>query len=657
MLKHLRLAVSGGVLLSLIACGGGGSSGGASTPSNPIGACSSTPSRVLAGDAQAGRNVELALLSCAGPLSTVQWTQTAGPGVSLMSARSQALSIEPTVAGSYSFQVSHSGSDGVQRSDSLTLNVSAAGAEPALIIRGEPSVWSQGQLSLRAWLPSLSADERSRATIQWSQVQGPSASFSDTSSWRLVFKAPQVSEDSLLQLRASVRLSDGRSLSQDFRLLVQAVAAPVSGALFGTDNPSSRVYPYLANGPYAAALSACVYHPALEPNKLCSLSRLPLLGQQTRGAMPSIEQIMDRVLVSNDWMGEVFERFLREQDPQGDFRRLLNATTAIVIGGRVRPAFYWSYTGAIYLDADFLWTTAAQRDTVSEAADPRSDFGNALGFATLWRYVQDNQYAGGSYPVLERRERPLSQLSYVLGRLLYHELTHAGDFMPPRVQLLARTDLPVWLASDALGQTPSELLQQRAPFLSQEMVELGRVQFFGATATPQQRAWGPVEITNFFSSDRVNDDYSYALPANQTVPREDAAMLAEEAMMQLRYGVLRDVAITPALVSGASSADLIVHWGQRGRIGESSIRPRVALVLQQTMPWLESGIEQRLAAPLALRSGLSWGQNLNQQSLALGRVQALDASARGQEAELARQRAGERARQRAAQGLISATTR
>ncbi|MDP0964773.1 hypothetical protein Q6264_28200, partial [Klebsiella pneumoniae] len=93
--------------------------------------------------------------------------------------------------------------------------------------------------------------------------------------------------------------------------------------------------------------------------------------------------------------GQRFEAFLREQDAHGDFRRLLNATTAIVIGGRVRPSFYWNATGAIYLDADYLWQTPQERDTVSEAPDPRSNFAADLAFKTLWRYVQNNQAVGG----------------------------------------------------------------------------------------------------------------------------------------------------------------------------------------------------------------------------------------------------------------------
>jgi len=119
--------------------------------------------------------------------------------------------------------------------------------------------------------------------------------------------------------------------------------------------------------------------------------------------------------------------------------------------------------------------------------------------------------------------------------------------------------------------------------------------------------------------------------------------------MQLRYGVQRDFAITPALASGGSSAELIVQWGQRGRIGEAALRPRVALVLEQLMPWLAPGFADALAPPLALRPGLSWGQNLDQAAIAAGQPRALSARERLIEAEHAQQRSGERARRARAQ--------
>ncbi|MGQ3052892.1 MAG: hypothetical protein ACT6S0_14005 [Roseateles sp.] len=643
----LRTFVSISLCLLVAACGGGGGADAPTPPPDPVTVpplgtqCLGGSVARLAPPAatSAGRNQELAVLACAGSrLETVQWRQTDGAALLPGSLRSQALSVAPAAVGRYAFSVDFTDTRGASYSGQVELNATAPDAT-AMVIRGEPSVWAGGQTSLRAWVDGLAAADYPLAQVRWRRVDGPDLNLGDTTQWRVIFTAPAVTQDSVLRLRAEATLADGRSVSQEFSLLVQPPPAAAAAPLFGAGNLSSRVYPYVAGGPHAAALRECIYTPALTTATLCTLGRLPLLGAETRGELPTVEQVMARVLVSNDWMGQRFEAFLREQDASGDFRRLLNATTAIVIGGRVRPAFYWSATGAIYLDADTIWQTAAERDTVSEAPDPRSDYGSDLAYTTLWRYVQGNRSVGGRSPVLERASRDSAALVPALGRLLYHELIHANDFLPPRVHLLLNTNLRVYEAIPA--NTASEQLRAQLPFYSQEMVDLGRVQFFGVASTATQRGYQPADIVQFFSADRVTDDYSYSLPVGQNVPREDAAMLAEEALMQLRHGVLRDVAVVPQFLSGAS-ADQTVTWGQRGRVGDAGIKPRAALVLAQTMPWLPAGFTNGLAAPLPLRAGLTWGQNLDQGALAVGMARPLSATERALEADLDAQRRGAR---------------
>lgn len=625
----------------LAGCGGGGGSSAEApvTPTPPVQtvpplsqSCEtgSVARMAFDGEPLTGRASEISLLACgSGSLQNPRWTQLSGPALALSSARSPALSIEPATAGAYRFSVSFTDSSGRPFSGELSFSAKADDTSAGMTVRGEPSVWGGGSLSLRAWPRGLSDAQLSGSRYQWSVLSGPAPTLDKGDDSVLIFKAPSVGSDSLLVLRAQLTLADGRSFSDDFQLLVQPPPNAAASPLFDASNPSSRVYPYLDSSPYAGALSECIYHPGLSgssPNNLCTLGRLPLIGQSSGGAAPSVEQVMQRVLVSNDWMGEVFERFLREQDTHGDFRRMLNATTAVVIGSRVRPAFYWSATGAIYLDASYLWLTPAQRDTLSESPDPRSAYGKTLSYSSPWRYVLNNSHAIKAYPIKERASRELAELRYDLGRLLYHELAHAADFLPPRVHASLPANRRVYEAVP--GSTASQQLQQQLPFLSQEMVGLGRVLFFGEAASALQNAYTPDDITRFFSLDRVNDDYSYSLPSGQSVPREDAAMLVEEALMQLRYGVLRDYAITPRLQDGAASADLIVSWGQRGRIGDAAIKPRVALVLADLMPWLAADSAAQLAAPIQLRRGLSWGQNLDQAALAAGQARPMTARER-----------------------------
>lgn len=616
--------------LLLTACGGGGGGDAPQPPTpGPVSNCANgTPVRVeAASSAVVGANAELSALSCGETLRELSWRQTAGPALTLMSARSQALSIQPAEAGRYEFSLTYKDGLGGSHTAAVALSVAAAGSAP-LQIRGEPSVWGGGSGSLRLWAPGLSKADLEGATVSWQRLDGPALTLSKTDQWAVLFTAPEVTQDAVARLRATLTLRQGTVQTQDYQLLVQKAPTLAASPAFDSSSPSSRVYPYLASGPYAAALQECIYHPGLSTQKLCNVGRLGLLGQETRGLTPTVEQVMQRVLVSNDWMGEVFERYLREQDTAGDLRRMFNATTAIVIGGRVRPAFYWAGTGAIYLDATYLWLTPEQRDTVSERPDPRSDYGQDLAYSMIWRYVQNNDYAGGRYPVDERRSRSLSDLNARLGSLLFHELSHAGDFLPPRVHGLMDIGKDVW--GNRASGTASEQLAFKLPLLSQTMVQLGQVQFFGAPSTAELRALTPADVMAQFSPDRATDEYNYSLAPGQTLGREDAAMLIEEAMVQLRFGILRDVAITPLLTPTGSSADLVVHWGQRGRVGHAAIRPRVAEVMSQITPWVSASELDRLQAPQTLVSGRTWAVNLDPNALQLMRPQAWRADQRQQ---------------------------
>lgn len=636
-IEVLGLGLGLGLGLVLAGCGGGGS-GSAPPPAPTVPPLSTLcePHSVARFDAEplvVGRSSELHLVACSDTLRKIRWTLTGPSNLVPLSQRSPSLTVLPTLAGAHRFAVAFEDALGRAHQGSIELTVAPNDLPRGLLTRGEPSAWGGDALSVRAWPQGYSADELAGSRTEWTRISGPAVTINEAQTARALLTAPNVAQDEVLVLRATLTLANGSSATDDFRVLVQPPPQAAADPLFGSGNRSSRTVPWLEDGPWAAALSRCVFNPALQRSgsNLCTLNELPLLGQQS--AVPSVEQVMQRVLVSNDWQAEVFERFLREQDDSGDLRRMLAATTAIVIGGRVRPAFYWSATGAIYLDASYLWLTPEQRDTVSETPDPRSAYGQDLQYSSPWRYVKNNQHATPAYPVGARTPRALADIRVELGRLLYHELTHAGDFLPPRTHAGLAGSRRVYEAVAA--DTPSDRLRQQLPFFSQEMVGLGKVLFFGEASTAVQRAYTPTDVTHFFSQDRVNDDYAYSLPSGATVPREDAAMLVEEALVQLRYGVLRDFGITPRIPTGGSSADQVLTWGQRGRIGEAALRARLQLVLADVMPWVPASELARLAPPQWLRPGLTWGQNLDQAAVAANRPRALSPAERAREQELA----------------------
>lgn len=562
---------------------------------------------------QVGRHATLAVAGCSGTIGSPVWRQVAGPAVPLPGDKTQTISFDPPAAGDYSFELQFTDPLGQPRVQTLTVTAAAANAQPVqLSVRTGLSVRMGGKVSVRAW-PTLPEGDAVKA-VTWTQIEGPAVTLDLDTSRLALFTAPTVTRDTLVRLRATVHTEQGRSASDEVAVLVEyhRQASDPNAMWVGDHVP--RLYPYKAQGAYRDALVPCVYDSGMFDSgfqyNLCRLSRLPFLGQDTQGGMPTVEQVMDRVIVSHDWLGRNFEAFLRTHDTRGDFRRMLNSVTAVVLGTGVRPSFYYAGTGAIYLDADNFWLTPEERDTVNEAPDYRSDFGNGLQFDTFWRYVQDNRSIFARFSSRERITRTLDDVRNEAGWLLYHELAHALDFLPPWTYTNLNRSRSAWdniAPRYASLQLTSDTVNASYPLNSVEMHRLGQVLFQGATASAAERAYSAIQVGGFFAADLATDPYAYS------TTREDTAMTLEEMLMQHRLGIRRDVAVTELYDSAnASSSTAIVRWGQRGRIGEPALRARARLVVQALTPWVDVDEVDRLPAPLAMRSGESWGANLSQ---------------------------------------------
>jgi hypothetical protein len=286
----------------------------------------------------------------------------------------------------------------------------------------------------------------------------------------------------------------------------------------------------------------------------------------------------------------------------------MNSVTAVVLGVQVRPSFYYALTGAIYLDGDNFWLTPEERDTVNEAPDFRSDFDRDLQYSGLWRYVQNNQSIFVFFDPRSRLTRDLGYLQNESGWLLYHELGHALDFLPPSQYGALNNSLGTWaniLPRYNARQLASDTVPAVYPLTSTILRDLGQVKFQGVTATAIQRAYTPQQVGAFFGADIATDEYNYS------TSREDAAMTLEEFLMSHRLGIRRDKAITDKITASTTGSTLIVRWGQRGRVGEPSIKPRAKALVQQLTPWVDPVEVDNLAAPIAMRAGDTWTGNLS----------------------------------------------
>ncbi|WP_394205451.1 hypothetical protein [Shewanella waksmanii] len=606
-MNHIKL-LSLAVLLGLTGCGGGSDDGGNTDPITPplpeLGRCA-TQSELLTVETTSAvsflvepdyfQNQPASVIAQIPNVPSrelnFEWQQLAGEPLELNSVRSPVLNFEAMQSGSYQFQVNITSSN-INHTENITVDINQPGSN--VKVRADHQVVSGNGVSVRA----AKVNNQLVENLSWCVAAGPNVGLDLTTPERPLFTAPNVDQDTLIILRAT---GDVQNVTQsdDVSILVTAQQS-ISSPYF--DEPVARTFAYKADSPYASALEQCVYSNQL--NQPCALNSLPLIGQQSQPA--DKQGILDRVLVSHQWMGENFERFLMELDPHDDFATLLQSVTAIVISYDIRPSFYWVLTGAIYLDPNDLWLTPYQRDTINEAPDYRAGFSNELGFLMPWRYVKDNQYVSYIDDISMRNSRDLQQLNADLASLLYHELAHANDFFPRSVHssLSGPTLYDDYVRRNDNQLLVSDQLTAQYPLNSQELFDLADVRFRGESATEVQKAYTPSDISGFFSADRASDSYAYS------TSREDAAMLLEEAMMSHRYGILRDVGVTDS-PDNATSSNITVDWGQRGRIGQLILESRAALVINQMLPELNGqSVVQALPAPIPMIQGQSWADNL-----------------------------------------------
>lgn len=364
---------------------------------------------------------------------------------------------------------------------------------------------------------------------------------------------------------------------------------------------------YDKNSPYKDVLKKCI---AIKDTKdSCSLKTLPLLMQESSN--PTKKQIMQRVVVSHKWMGDRFAQML--DILPSDIKKLLAATTAIVIDDDVIPSYYWTGTGAIYLDARYLWLTPKEAKTITKKQDYRSDYGKDLKFLNFLRYVKDNNYAFYYYNLDSNITRSLNDIKYAFARLLYHELAHANDFTPANIIKSANKNdsiVNILNSNKAYNSYISTKLYKTTPLESNELKKIGQILYHGKSATAVEKAYSANEIGEFFDEDRANALYSYS------TQYEDIAMLFESVMMKYHYNIQRDLAFLPKpnKKNNLTCSDYIVSWGKRDRVADEQVKQRALFVTKSILPneanW-DDFFANNLSNSIELKRGKNWCDSID----------------------------------------------
>ena len=526
----------------------------------------------------------------------LSWTQTAGPAVNLLARTSQTIGFDVPSAGTYTFTLNLQLTTG---NESYTVSLSAQGpSTSAGNIRLDHTVTELGKVSLHAG----QAIGKEIDSVTWAQTSGPQAQSIIEDSDFLFFDAPAVTQDSVISYQANISYSDGTTATDDVYITVKNVDFD-SNSLFFSNNSviTEDMHAYQTNSQYKQSLERCVYNNFIPGTPNCTFNDLPLIGSVTDE--PSVQDILDRTLVSHDWMGDRFAEFLQNSPAGPDMLNLLRGVTGIVISYDVRPSFYWAATGAIYLDANSFWRTPSERDTLNDVPDYRTNFGSELQFRFFWRYVKNNQqYPANFYSKQERNERAFADLEASLSWLMYHELAHANDFFPPRVWASISPNQTPLSYFNSNGAT-SDVLANTFPLRSNEMHQLAQVRFRNITPTTAQKNYTGSDVEGFFTPDISPSFYSYL------TDREDFATLVERFMMLYRLQADSDVAV---IDGQAADGEYIVTWGQRNRITENSLQDRTVFAVSRVYPELGniSSLIESLPAPILMDTTRGWSGNL-----------------------------------------------
>ncbi|WP_438863731.1 hypothetical protein [Neptunicella sp.] len=607
--KNLK-AISPLLLLVLVACGGGGgaSSNTPTTPTPPTSVPASEPEAltlVATESAQQHQAIGLvALLPESMNGSPVSWQQTAGPGfpeskVTLLANHSQVVGFDADQAGDYSFEFSVNTDQGVL-SDSISLSVQSSNTAVAQV-RLDHEVVEQGKVSLR-----VDANKAYNSVV-WQQISGPAVTL-DKQDNMLFFDAPSVDYDTLMEFKATLNLSSGGNATDTVYVLVKNAQINQDGIFpkYAEQIVTNSAHPYLADSPYADVLVDCVY--SNTRTNPCTFAQLPLIG--TEHPIPDIDDILARLVVSHDWMGERFKQYLTQSNVSADMLNLLRATTAIVISYDVRPSFYWSATGAIYLDAENFWLTPQERDSLNDAPDYRSDFGNELQFSVPWTYTHNGEAAFAYYDAAARQQREFADMESEVTWLMYHELAHANDYIgSDRWSSLSPDSDPNQAANDS--DSTSDSMSAMYPLTETTMLELAEVSFAGKTATAQQKAYHASDIVSLFSDDNATDFYNYSSKA------EDLAMFFQHLMISYRLGFKSVVAIL--------DNNNIVEWGEFSRVDRAHLQQKAKYVIDHILPEVNSSTVLDSLPPVTnMQTGVSFSQSVLAGKQAKGMSRQLD---------------------------------
>jgi len=332
-------------------------------------------------------------------------------------------------------------------------------------------------------------------------------------------------------------------------------------AVAETVKPLTDAYPYRANGPYAGVLKRCAL--VAEVDNSCRLNELPFLGLVSFD--PTVEDIMNRVVVTHDWMGARFEELLNSSP--ATLLRMFRSLAVIAIGSDVKPSSYSIVNARLKIDPYYLWMTVAEKRTIDTGDDFRTNFGAGLRFEYFRSFLKPDGNTINFPSLTDDSEREFADIVPAAMSLFFHELAHAVDFTPPWT--FTDMDMSTSIYQSIINNSASWLsptLQSVIPNQSTNLEELAGVRYRNELPLETHTRYRAEDAGALFANDGAVTFYSYS-----TI-REDFANLVQAAMLKFQYDISMGVYFynKPTV----SDPTCVIAWGVMNRIANPSVIPR-----------------------------------------------------------------------------------
>lgn len=251
----------------------------------------------------------------------------------------------------------------------------------------------------------------------------------------------------------------------------------------------------------------------------CKFSESPLIGLNKEKI--TINDVLDKTMASKKYYLEAFKNALKYMPEETLI--MFGSVNAIVISERISPSFYSFQTGAIYINADYLWRSAEEKAIATAKKDFRDSFGSTLSFSEDADYYKNGE---SLYKTNQQKSRTEKELAPNLVKLLFHELSHANDFFPRSFYTSAEINLNKTYIEVATSRADHGLLLSQRLRLSSYLLEsMAEILYFGRAPTDTELNMNPKYLINDFLASEASDLYAY------TNSREDLAMLVENNLM------------------------------------------------------------------------------------------------------------------------------